>query len=201
MALEHPGPAIRANDGFPLGERFVAALAYATDRRGGSEPYIAHLLRVTGLVLEDGGGEDEAIAALLHDAAEDHGGRDRLSDIAELFGARVAAIVDGLTDSYESPKPAWIERKRRYVAHLEGADEPTLRVSLADKLDNVRAILHDLDVQGPVFWQCFRRRPQDAMWYYGELSDRLHALHPGAMADELARAVAELERRAAAVAS
>jgi (p)ppGpp synthase/HD superfamily hydrolase len=190
-----------ALDDFPLGERFVDALAYATEahrgqfRRGGRQPYVAHLLRVAGFVLEDGGAEDEAIAALLHDAAEDQGGEQRLADIRSHFGERVAEIVDALTDSYEAHKPPWAERKRRYLEHLGEADEATLRVSLADKLDNVRAIVHDLDTQGPEFWARFRRTPEEALWYYQTLAERLLVLHPGAMADEFDRLVAELRRR------
>jgi (p)ppGpp synthase/HD superfamily hydrolase len=129
----------------PLGERFADALAYATrvhrgqTRRG--KPYVAHLLRVTGMVLDDGGSEDEAIAALLHDAAEDHGGRRRLQDIRRRYGDAVAAIVDSCTDTYEHPAPPWRTRKQRYLEHLPSASPSALLVSLADKVDNVRGIL------------------------------------------------------------
>jgi (p)ppGpp synthase/HD superfamily hydrolase len=99
---------------------------------------------VAGLVLDDGGSEDEAIAALLHDAAEDQGGRRRLREIRARYGNDVAAIVDSCTDSYEEPKPAWRTRKERYLEHLADASPSALRVSIADKVDNASTILTDL---------------------------------------------------------
>ena len=112
----------------PLGERFYRALAYAARvhgrqfRKGTSRPYVSHLLGVTSIVLVHGGDEDEAIAALLHDAVEDQGGKRRLRDIRAKFGKRVAKIVEGCTDSDETPKPPWLERKKEYLRHLRGAD-------------------------------------------------------------------------------
>jgi (p)ppGpp synthase/HD superfamily hydrolase len=127
-----------------LGPRFDEALAYAADahagqvRKGTSIPFVAHLLAVTALVLEDDGDEDHAIAALLHDAPEDAGGRDRLDDIRRRFGDRVADIVEACSDTFEVPKPAWRPRKERYLTHLETAPDDVLRVSLADKVHNLR---------------------------------------------------------------
>ena len=120
-----------------LGERYSAALELAVElhadqsRKGTSIPYIAHLLSVSGLVLEDGGTEDEAIAALLHDAVEDQGGPPTLELIEQQFGPRVAAIVSACSDTDEVPKPPWKERKEAYISHLETADDQTLRVSCA----------------------------------------------------------------------
>jgi hypothetical protein len=135
---------------WPLSRRFDEALVYATHlhegtfRKETSIPYVSHLLAVCARVLEDGGSEDEAIAALLHDAVEDAGGEARLRAIRARFGERVAAIVAGCSDTDESPKPPWRGRKERYVRHLKTeADASTLRVSLADKLHNARAILRD----------------------------------------------------------
>ena len=91
------------------------------ERKGNQTPYIAHLLGVCALVLEDGGDEDEAIAALLHDAAEDQGGLKTLEEIRRRFGEQVAAIVDGCTDTYETPKPPWRGRKETYLEHLRSA--------------------------------------------------------------------------------
>jgi len=108
-----------------LGARFEAALVYANQvhggqcRKGTTVPYVAHLLGVTSLVLEDGGDEDQAIGALLHDAAEDQGGADRLADIRARFGEHVARIVDGCSDTLVTPKPPWSERKAAYLARLE----------------------------------------------------------------------------------
>ena len=115
-----------------------------SERKGSQTPYIAHPLGVASLVLEDGGDEDEAIAALLHDAPEDQGGLETLEQIRIRFGERVASIVDGCTDTYETPKPPWRRRKDDYLAHLPTASPSVWRVSLADKLHNARTILVDL---------------------------------------------------------
>src|SRR5690348_4729734 len=106
-----------------LTRRFDEAVRYARevhdgqDRKGIGVPYISHLLGVSSIVLDDGGSEDEAIAGLLHDAAEDHGGRVRLQDIRSHFGQAVASIVEDCTDSWDTPKPPWAERKRAYAEH------------------------------------------------------------------------------------
>ncbi len=125
-----------------LNERFDQALNYAIQlhadqlRKGSGVPYLAHLLSVTALVLEDGGSEDEAIAALLHDAVEDQGGLATLEEIRSKFGTHVADIVAGCTDSFEDPRPPWKQRKDRYLQHLAQATPEVRRVSLADKLHN-----------------------------------------------------------------
>jgi (p)ppGpp synthase/HD superfamily hydrolase len=182
-----------------VGDRFDEAASYAARVHAGQlrartdEPYIEHLLRVAALVIDDGGSEEEAIAALLHDAPEDRGGRARLWDIRRRFGARVAMIVDALTDTYEDPGPPWRERKERYLAHLD--DSPgALRVSLADKLDNVRALARDYRLQGEELWARSGKDPADVRWYYRTLAGRFSVLRPGALAEELAGAVSELER-------
>jgi (p)ppGpp synthase/HD superfamily hydrolase len=180
-----------------LGERFADALGYATSvhrgqtRRG--SPYVGHLLRVAGLVLEDGGSEDEAIAALLHDAAEDQGGRGRLQDIRARYGDAVAAIVDSCTDSYERPPPPWRMRKERYLEHLPSAPPGALLVSLADKVDNVRGILREVEPAVAAGGRAVAGY-EDVCWYYASLADMFVRLRPGARADELARMVGELER-------
>ena len=175
-----------------LGERFADALSYASrvhrgqTRRG--QPYVAHLLRVTLLVLEEGGSEDEAIAALLHDAAEDQGGHGRLHDIRSRFGDDVADIVDSCTDSYELPPPPWRVRKEHYLEHLPASSPSALRVSLADKVDNVRAILRDPATAGSPDVD-----DADARWYYTRLARLFERLWPGAQADELTRLAAQLQ--------
>lgn len=181
-----------------LGDRVAEAVSYAGRvhagqlRSGTDEPYTEHLLRVAGIVFLDGGSDEEVIAALLHDAAEDHGGRARLRDIRRRFGSQVAAIVDALTDSYERPAPPWRARKERYLAHL--ADSPfALRVSLADKLDNARALVRDYRDQGEALWPRSGRDPDDARWYYRALADRFSVLRPGRLADALCASVGELE--------
>jgi (p)ppGpp synthase/HD superfamily hydrolase len=142
-----------------LGELFAKALTYAFEahrtqiRKGTGTPYIAHLLGVAALVIEDGGDEEQAVAALLHDAVEDQGGRARLEDIRANFGLAVAAIVEACSDSdVVGPKPPWRERKEKYLEHLETAPPAVLRVSAADKLYNARAIVADYRALGEGLW-------------------------------------------------
>ena len=135
-------------------QRYGKALAYAAEKHAGQKrkgtriPYISHPLAVASLVLEHGGGEDEVIAALLHDVAEDYGGQEALDEIREKFGMGVAAIVEGCTDTLESPKPKWRPRKEAYVEHLRGAHRSVRLVATADKLHNARAILRDYRSDG-----------------------------------------------------
>ena len=138
--------------------------------------------------------EDEAIAALLHDAAEDRGGERMLAEIRTRFGEHVADIVAACSDTFETPKPPWRERKQTYIDHLDGQPESVLRVSLADKLFNARAILRDYLLVGDDVWDRFKAGRDDQLWYYRELADRFSRLLPGRMAVELAEVVGELER-------
>ena len=183
-----------------LGDRFADALGYATRAHEGQlrgsdgQPYIAHLLRVTGLVIQDGGSEDEAIAALLHDAVEDQGGLERLEDIRRRYGDAVADVVEECTDSYGDPKPPWRRRKEDYVRSLDDASEGALVVSLADKLDNVRSMIRGYRIRGGEQLARTGKTPEGVRWYYGTLASRLCELRPGSLADELAGAAAELER-------
>jgi (p)ppGpp synthase/HD superfamily hydrolase len=163
-------------------------------RKGAGIPYVGHLLGVCSLVLEDGGSEDEAIAALLHDAAEDRGGERMLAEIRTRFGDHVADIVAACSDTFETPKPPWRERKQTYIDHLDGQPEAVLRVSLADKLFNARAILRDYLLVGDDVWNRFKAGRDGQLWYYRELADRFTRLLPGWMAVELAEVVGELER-------
>lgn len=154
-----------------LGDRFVAALAYAVElhagqaRKGTAIPYLSHVLTVCSLVLEDGGTEDEAIAALLHDGPEDQGGQPVLDEIGRRFGPGVAATVDGLSDTLEDPKPAWRTRKTSYLARLREEPESVLRVSLADKLHNLRTVSADLSLHGEELWSRFNAGRDDQAWY------------------------------------
>lgn len=182
--------------------RFKAALDYAFElhahqkRKSTQIPYISHLLGVTSLVLEDSGDEDEAIAALLHDAVEDQGGMPILDEIRARFGERVAQIVDGLTDAYGFPKPPWRERKELYLEHLKSADPAVRRVSLADKLHNARSILASLQTIGPSTWNRFNGGREGTLWYYRSLVEIFQQGEPSFMVTELARVVAEIERLA-----
>jgi GTP pyrophosphokinase len=187
----------------PLGERFEEALVYATrlhaaQRRKGSDiPYVAHLLSVAALVLEDGGDEDQAIGALLHDAVEDQGGAPVRDEIRRRFGDRVVAIVDGCTDADTIPKPPWRKRKERYIEHLGHAPPEVLRVSMADKIHNARAVLDDYRRLGEALWSRFNGGRDGTLWYYRTLVETYRGRHAGPLIDELARVVSELERLAA----
>ncbi|HSJ73941.1 MAG TPA: HD domain-containing protein [Miltoncostaeaceae bacterium] len=183
--------------------RVARAAAYAArlhdgqTRPGTAAPKMAHLLGVTANVLEDAGrhdavDEEEAVAALLHDAAEDGGGRERLDDIRRRFGHRVAEIVEALSDSLDHEPPPWRVRKEAYLRSLHGEERPSvLRVSLADKLDNIRAIVAAHLIHGDAFWDRFHPR-DDTLWYYGTLADLFSEKAPGPMAEELQSSVARL---------
>ena len=160
--------------------RFQEALGYAATvhagqlRKGTAIPYVAHLLEVTAIVLQYGGGEDEAIGALLHDAAEDGGGQARLNDIRARFGDHVAVIVDGCSDSLaEDPaqKAPWPERKRTYVARIPAEPAPVRLVSAADKLANARAILDDYHEHRDEIWHRFKGKREGTLWYYRAVAD------------------------------
>ncbi|HEX7974562.1 MAG TPA: HD domain-containing protein [Anaerolineales bacterium] len=184
-----------------LTSRFNDALFYTLElhaaqvRKGSGVPYIAHLLGVTALVLEDGGDEDQAIAALLHDAVEDQGGLQTLNEIGRRFGDRVAQIVEGCTDAYTTPKPPWRKRKEQYLEHLHSAGPEVLRVSLADKLYNARSILDDLRRdEGENVWTRFNGGKNGSLWYYRSLAGFFQQASRSPMAASLAEVVSEIER-------
>jgi len=158
-----------------LSRQFEKALTYATRIHGGQLrkktriPYIAHILGVAAIAMEYGANETEAIGALLHDAVEDCGGAKRLRDIERKFGKDVAKIVEGCTDTDQTPKPPWLERKKAYVVHVRHAPIPTKLVSASDKLHNVRAILMDYRKEGERLWSRFNGGKQGALWYYRAL--------------------------------
>ena len=183
-----------------LTDRFEAAFRYAFEaharqvRKGTSVPYISHLMGVASLVLDDGGDEDEVIAALLHDVAEDHGGRPRLDDVRIRFGGRVAGIVEGCTDSWITPKEPWPERKRTYVEHARHLAPDVLRVSAADKVHNAWSILRDLRTVGEATWSRFSAPADDVLWYYQSLVRSFRESGGSPLVDELARIVRGIER-------
>jgi GTP pyrophosphokinase len=195
-----------------LTERFDRALAYAARlhrddvRKGSGIPYLSHLLSVAALVIEDGGSEDEAIAGLLHDALEDHPEATDRATLRREFGERVLALVEGCTDTPEDyaggQKPPWKERKEAYIAHVLGADEGGVRVSLADKVHNARAILADYRRIGDALWTRFnvgRPTPQEVrgevLWYYRSLAASFRAAGASAyLIEELERTLDTLER-------
>jgi len=182
-----------------LGPRLQRAFGYAAEKHAGQTrkqtavPYLSHLMAVASLVLEAGGDEEMAIAALLHDVVEDCGGMPRLREVRKLFGRRVANIVDGCTDSYTEPKPEWLQRKKGYLSELRHADAETRLVSAADKLHNVRTILADYREQGEVIWDRFTGKKDGTLWYYRALSDE-YQRSPNRLTQELEIAVVELEQ-------
>ncbi|MCM1983750.1 HD domain-containing protein [Lyngbya confervoides] len=160
-----------------LSDRFSAAFALAESlhrdqvRKGSQIPYISHLMAVSALVLEDGGNETEAIAALLHDAVEDQGGLDTLADIQQHCGDAVAEIVQALSDAVVTPKPPWRQRKEAYLETLAEASESALRVAIADKLHNTRCQWHDYQRFGDPFWNRFNASKQDCLWLLDSFID------------------------------
>ena len=184
----------------PYGERFKRALTYAAEahrdqtRKGTNIPYVNHLLAVASIVGENGGTEDEVIAALLHDAPEDAGGKARLEDIRLRFGDAVAQIVAGCTDTYEDPKPPWRERKEAYINHLAEAPESIRLVSAADKLHNARSVLADYRAAGEELWNRFNGGRDGTLWYYRAVADALRSAGESPVVHELDRVVGDLER-------
>ena len=157
-------------------------------------PYVAHLLGVTSLVLEHGGGEDEAIAALLHDAIEDAGGPARREDVRVRFGDEIVRIVEACSDSDGESKPPWEARKRAYIAHLGVSSDPKARlVTACDKLHNARSVLADYRRIGAELWKRFNGGRDGTLWYYRALADEFARGGPAGVADEIGRAVSELE--------
>ena len=183
-----------------LTPKFIEAMAYAAEkhatqtRKGSGVPYLGHLLSVTGYVIEADGTETEAIAALLHDAAEDQGGEETLAEIREKFGDDVASIVAECSDTFEAPKPPWRERKENYIRHLSEASDSALLVSVADKLHNAHAILRDFRAHGDELWQRFSvKDPHQHLWYYCSLLEVYSERIDNWMVDELRGVIDALE--------
>jgi (p)ppGpp synthase/HD superfamily hydrolase len=184
-----------------LTAKFEAALVYATrlhahqTRKISGTPYIAHLLSVAALVLEAGGSESEAIAALLHDAVEDQGGVQTRNEICQRFGDQVVAIVDGCTESDTIPKPPWQERKTRYLENLRHASPEVRRVSLADKLHNARSLLTEWRQKGDTIWAQFSKGKEGTLWFYRNLVQVYRETGSDFMTEELDQIVLELSRQ------
>ena len=196
-------PAMKRKQGakVKLGPRFLRAFSFAAEKHAGqtrkasTTPYIAHLMGVASLVLEFGGEEDLAVAALLHDVVEDCGGAPMLKEVRGWFGSRVAKIVEGCTDSDTIPKPPWRERKETYIRHLKRADAATRLVSAADKLNNVRSILSDYREVGESIWARFHGGREGTLWYYRALLQEFLRRRPNRLIRELELAVRELEAK------
>jgi (p)ppGpp synthase/HD superfamily hydrolase len=184
-----------------LGPRLQRAFRYAAEKHAGQTrkqtavPYLSHLMAVASLVLEAGGDEDMAIAALLHDVVEDCGGMPRLREIRKQFGPRVAKMVEGCTDTFVEPKPEWLQRKKDYLREVKHANAATRLVSASDKLHNVRTILTDYRRDGEATWARFTGKKEGTLWYYRALSDE-YQRKPNRITRELEIAVADLEAAA-----
>lgn len=185
-----------------LTRRFVEAVACAVElhaaqrRKAGGGPYAAHLLRVAGIALDHGADEDEAIAALLHDAVEDQGGPATREEIRRRFGARVAEIVEGCSDTDESPKPPWRERKQRHLARLATAPASVRLVAAADKLDNARSLLSAYLASGEQLWTHFGGGREGTLWYCRAALEALKRPGITPLVAELERAVRQVEETA-----
>jgi (p)ppGpp synthase/HD superfamily hydrolase len=182
-----------------LTARFEDALVFTTHlhaqqyRKGSQIPYIAHLLSVSALVIEAGGDEDLAIAALLHDAVEDQGGLETLVKIRQRFGKRVADIVDSCSDSYTMPKPAWKTRKENYLDKLQTSSQEVRLVSLADKLHNARNTLRDLRKENEMVWDKFNGGKTGTLWYYRSLIEIFEQYEGNFLLNELKRVINQIE--------
>lgn len=189
----------------PLSPRFGLALQFANQihadqvRKGLGAPYISHLMAVCAQVLEYGGDEDQAIAALLHDAAEDCGGRPMFESVRLIFGDGVASIVECCTDTMEQPKPAWRPRKEAYIERMRREPARARLVVTADKLHNLGNTLRDIRTQGVQAWrEAMDRTPNGAadkqLWYYRACRDALATGWTHPLLTEFSRAVDEFER-------
>lgn len=148
---------------------FAHGIHQGQQRKGSGAPFITHVMSVAALVGENGGDEDQFIAALLHDAVEDGEGLKTLGEIREAFGPHVAELVEGCSDAFTHPKPPWLQRKTAYIGRAATA-APELRLIIAaDKLHNVRIILRDLKAEGPIVWDRFQGRRDGSLWYYTEI--------------------------------
>ena len=179
-------------------KRLQQAFTYASNlhvtqtRKGKDVPYLSHLMGVAAIVLEQGGTENQAIAALLHDAVEDQDAT--VEEIQKRFGDEVAEIVEGCTDAEGEPKPEWRGRKEKYIAHLSGAGPSVWLVAAADKLYNARNVLEDYRIVGESLWERFTGGKDGTLWYYRTLAKTFREIYPSPLTDELGRVVSELEK-------
>jgi (p)ppGpp synthase/HD superfamily hydrolase len=165
-------------------------------RKGTRVPYISHLMAVCALVIENGGTEDQAIAALLHDAVEDQGGESTARRILERFGPEVHRLVMALSDSTAadpSQKAPYRERKESYLEHLKDADGAVLLVSAADKLHNARTIVADLGRDGAAVWELFKGKRDGSLWYYESLVEIFGTRFASPLVEELQKTMAEMK--------
>lgn len=194
-----------------LSSKFALALQFANEihstqvRKGIGAPYISHLMAVSALVLEFGGNETQAIAALLHDSAEDCGGRPMLDTVRVMFGDDVAEIVEACTDTFDTPKPEWRPRKQAYLQAMAGKPAAAKLVACADKLHNIGNTLRDIQGEGVEAWKLrMAETPNGAAdkqcWYYLGCLEALSTGWSTPLLGEFARAVRQLCERVGSVA-
>lgn len=187
-----------------VGKRFRDALVWAAqlhedqNRKGGAIPYVAHLLAVAAIVLEHGGDEDEAIAALLHDALEDQLHKMSPGEIRARFGEKVEGIVEACTDGDPAEQRdrdpvKWKKRKEKYIAEIPHKSAGAILVSMADKLHNARSILEDYRVMGDALWPRFTTGKEGTLWYYRALLEAYGARGKNRLWTELERTVRAIE--------
>lgn len=189
-------------DGKPiLTNRFAEALTYAErlhrdqTRKGNSIPYVAHLMAVCATVLEWGGDEDTAIAALLHDAVEDQGGLETLAEIRNRFGDRVADIVAACSDSTSADrgrKAPWLERKQHHIDRLTTATREVALVTAADKLHNLHAQIRDVRREGVATMSRFNASPTQIVWFHEQIAGALAGHRGFVPVDEMQEATTQL---------
>ncbi len=179
--------------------RLAHELHHGQCRRGSEVPYITHLMAVAAIVGEHGGGEDQVVAGLLHDAVEDQGGQQTLELIRSQFGSRVAVLVEGCSDTDVQPKPPWLERKRAFVAAMRHADPQLRLIIAADKLHNTQTILRDLDAVGETVWKRFKGGKEGTLWYYQQMFDALSDGWSHPILDEIGFTLKRLVRKANAL--
>jgi len=190
-------PEVRASGRLAEAFSYAERLHRNQIRKKTLAPTLSHLMTVASLVQENGGDESEAIAALLHDGPEDCAGVETLHEIRRLFGDRVAHIVEGCTDSLETPPPPWLERKKSYIAHLPSANDSILLVSLADKVHNVRSLVAAHRSAGATFWKRLSVTREQTLWYYESLLRvfmETRSARCVGLTQELAHALDELRR-------
>lgn len=188
---------MKYSDKFTQALSFAAILHNGQLRKGTQIPYISHLLSVSVIVMRNGGDEEQAIAALLHDSVEDQGGINLLSEIESKFGARVAKIVKQCSDSFEKPKPPWDQRKKAYVEAIAHKSDDAILISMADKVDNARSILNNYRKIGEKLWERFRGGREGTLWYYRACVDAFGNRSNSDLYRELADLVSQIEDIAA----
>ena len=183
-----------------MSERFVGAVEFANElhgdqiRKGTTVPYISHLLIVSGIVLQHGGSEDEAIGALLHDTVEDCGGKPVMDRIHKRFGDKIVDLVDGCSEKDIQPKPPWLERKKSYIENIKSSTPSVRLITCADKIHNASSIILEYRKVGEKVWDRFKGNKTETLWFYSSFIEAMQAAGENRpILNELILVVNELE--------